>query len=138
MIWAAVSFHSFFFFCWLYTVSPSSAAKNINNLILVLSIWWCSYVKSSLVLLEDGVCYDQCGLLAKPLLAFALLHFVLQDQTRLLLQVSLDFLLLNSSPLWWKGFCACVCVLVVEGLTVFMKPFSFSFFYISVWGIHLD
>ena len=38
--------------------------------------------------------------LGKTLLAFALLHFVLQDQTCLLLQVSLDFLLLNSSPLW--------------------------------------
>ena len=33
----------------------------------------------------------------KPLLAFALLHFVLQSQM-MLLQVSLDFLLLNSSP----------------------------------------
>jgi len=31
-------------------------------------------------------------------LAFALLHFVLQGQTCLLLQVSLDFLLLHSSP----------------------------------------
>ena len=42
-------------------------------------------------------------LLGKTLLAFALLHFVLQDQTCLLFQVSLDFLLLHSSPLWWKG-----------------------------------
>ena len=42
----------------------------------------------------------QCVLLAKlfSLLAFALLHFVLQDQICLLLQVSLDFLLLHSSP----------------------------------------
>ena len=38
----------------------------------------------------------------KTLLAFALLHFVLQGQICLLLQVSLDFLLLHSSPLWWK------------------------------------
>ena len=37
--------------------------------------------------------------LGKTLLAFALLHFVLQSQTCLLLQVSLDFLLLHSSPL---------------------------------------
>ena len=42
--------------------------------------------------------------LGKTLLAFVLLHFVLQGQTCLLLQVSLDFLLLNSSPLWWKGY----------------------------------
>ena len=40
--------------------------------------------------------------LHKTLLAFALLHFVLQGQTCLLLQVSLDFILLHSSPLWWK------------------------------------
>ena len=37
--------------------------------------------------------------LRKTLLAFALLHFVLQGQSWLLLQVSLDFLLLHSSPL---------------------------------------
>ena len=41
--------------------------------------------------------------LGKTLLAFALLHVVLQGQTCLSLQVSLDFLLLHSSPLWWKG-----------------------------------
>ena len=51
----------------------------------------------SLVLLEEGACYDRCVLLAKNLLAFALLHFVLQGQTSLLLQVSLDFLLLHST-----------------------------------------
>ena len=37
--------------------------KDIFNLILVLTIWWCPCVKSSLVLLEEGVCYDQCILL---------------------------------------------------------------------------
>ena len=36
--------------------------------------------------------------LDKALLAFTLLHFVLQGQTYLLLQVSLDFLLLHSNP----------------------------------------
>ena len=44
--------------------------------------------------------WPECSL-GKILLAFALLHFVLQGQTWLLLQVSLDFLLLHSSPLWW-------------------------------------
>ena len=38
-------------------------------------------------------------LLGKTLLAFALLHFVLQGQTCLLLQESLDILLLHSSPI---------------------------------------
>ena len=41
--------------------------------------------------------------LSKILLAFALLYVVLQGQICLLFQVSLDFLLLHSSPLWWKG-----------------------------------
>ena len=50
--------------------------------------------ESSFVLLEEGVCYDQC-----VLLAFALLHSVLQGQICLLLEVFLDFLLLHSSPL---------------------------------------
>ena len=85
----------------LYRASPSLAAKNIINLILVLTIWWCPCVESSLVLLEESVCYDQCVLLAK-LLAFALLHFVLRGQICRLRQLSLDFLLLHSSPLWWK------------------------------------
>jgi len=39
--------------------------------------------------------------LGKTLLAFALLHSVLQGQICLLLQVFLDFLLLHSSPLYW-------------------------------------
>ena len=50
MIWATVS--SWSCFCWLYRVSPSLAAKNIINLILVLTIWWCACVESSLVFLE--------------------------------------------------------------------------------------
>ena len=33
------------------------------------------------------------------MLAFTLFHFVFQGQTYLLLQVSLDFLLLHSNPL---------------------------------------
>ena len=52
--------------------------------------------------------------LGKTLLAFALLHSVFQGQICLLLQVFLDFLLLHSSPLWWKGHH--FWVLVLEGL----------------------
>ena len=115
MMWATIS--SWSCFCWLYRASPSSAAKNIINLISVLTIWWCSCVESSLVLLEEGVFYDQCVLLAK-LLAFALLHFVLQGQTCLLFQVSPDFLLLHSCPVWGKGhfFFFLVLVLGLIGL----------------------
>ena len=57
MIWATVS--SWSCFCWLYRASPSLAAKNIINLILVLAIWWCPPVESSLLLLEEGVSSDQ-------------------------------------------------------------------------------
>ena len=63
MIWAIVS--SWSCFCWLYRASPSLAAKHVINLISVLAIWWCPCVESSPVLLEEGVCYDQCVLLAK-------------------------------------------------------------------------
>jgi len=50
--------------------SPSLAAKNIINLILVLTIWWCLCVESSLVFLEEGVCYVQCIFLAKHYLSW--------------------------------------------------------------------
>ena len=96
MVWATVSSWSCFF--WLYRASPSLAAKNIINLISVVTIWWCPCVESSLLLLEEGVCYDQCIFLAKLLLVFALLHSIFQGQFCLLLQVFLDFLLLHSSP----------------------------------------
>ena len=88
MIWATISSQSCF--CWLYRAFPSLAAKNIIKLIWVLTICWCPCVESSLVLLEEGVSYDQCVLSAK-LLAFALLHSAFRGQTRLLLQASLDF-----------------------------------------------
>ena len=57
MFWVTVS--SWSYFCWLYRASPSLAAKNIINLILLLTIWWCPCVESSLLLLEEVVCYDQ-------------------------------------------------------------------------------
>ena len=107
MIWATV--RSCCCLCWLNRASPYLAAKNIINLISVLTIWWC--VESSLALLEVGVCYD---LLGKTLLSFVFLHFVLQHQTCLLLQMPPDFLLFHSSPLWWKGHP--FLVLVLEGL----------------------
>ena len=63
MIWVTVS--SWSCFGWLYRTSPSLAAKNIISLILVLTIWWCPCIESSLVLLEEGIYYDQCIFLAK-------------------------------------------------------------------------
>ena len=72
MIWATVSSRSCF--CRLCRASPSLTARNIINLISVLTIWWSPCVKSSIVLLEEDVCYDQCVLLAKhcwPLVQFS-------------------------------------------------------------------
>ena len=110
MIWATVCSQSCF--CWLYRASPSLAAKNVINLISVLTIWWCPRAECLLCCMEEGVCYDQC--VSKTLLAFVLLHFVPQGQICLLLQVSLDFLLLHSSFLQWKEHL--LWVLVLEGL----------------------
>ena len=46
MIWVIVSSRSCF--CWLYRASPHLGAKNIINLILVLTIWWRPWVESLL------------------------------------------------------------------------------------------
>ena len=74
--------------------------------------------------------------LGKTLLVFALLHSVFQCQICLLLQVFLDFLLLHSSPLEWKGYL--LGGLVLKGLVGLHRPFNFSFFSITGWGIDLD
>ena len=79
MIWA--TFSSWSCFCWLYRASLSWAAKDIINLILVLTIWWCPGIESSLVLMEDGVYYDQCNLLAK--LCYPLPCFILYSGAKL-------------------------------------------------------
>ena len=52
-------------FHFLYRDSPSLSAKDIMNLISVLTIWWCLSAESSLVLLEEYVPYNQWVLLAK-------------------------------------------------------------------------
>ena len=108
MIWTTVS--SWSYFCWLYRASPSLAAKNIIHFISVLTIWWCPRVKSYLTLLEEGVCLTSAFSWQNSV-SLDLLHFVLQDQIGLLLQVFLDSLLLHSSPLWWKGIFVGVFIL---------------------------
>ena len=60
--------------------------------------------------------------LGKTLLVFALLHSVFQGQISLLLQVFHDFLLLHSSPLYWKRYL--FCVLVLEGLVGLPRTFQ--------------
>ena len=62
--------------------------------------------------------------LGRTLLAFALLHSILQCQICLSLQVFLDFLLLHSSPLWWKGHL--FWVLVLAGLVGLHRTIQFQ------------
>ena len=58
------------------------------------------------------------------LLAFPLLHFVLWGQICLLLQVSLDFLLLYSNLLWWMEHL--FLMLVLEGLVGLHRTSQFQ------------
>ena len=84
-------------FCWLYRASPCSAAKNQSDLgigHLLMSICRVTFYVAERGYLLWPVCS-----LGKTPLAFSQLHFVLQGQICLLLQVFLDFLLLHSSPL---------------------------------------
>ena len=92
MIWATVSFWSCF--CWLYRASPSLAAKNIGVGHLVMAM--CKGF--SCVAGRGCLLWPVCSL-GKILIAFALLHSVLQGHIYLLLQVFLDFLLLLQSPI---------------------------------------
>ena len=82
-------------------------------MILVLTILWCPCVVFSCVVGRGCFLWPVCSL-GKTLLALALLHFVLQGQTCLLPQVSLEFLFLHFSALWWKGHL--FGVLVLKGL----------------------
>ena len=112
MVWATVSSQSCF--CWLYRASPSLAAKNdfsIDHLMMS---------KIHLLYCWKRV-FAMCSAFSwQNLLAFVLLHFILQGQTcLLLLQVSLDFLLLHSSPLWYEGHL--FCLLVLKGLVGFPR-----------------
>ena len=109
MIWATVL--SLSCFCWLYSFFIFGC-KNYNDFIIHHLVMSMCRVFSCVV--GRGCLLWPVHSLGKTLLAFALLHFVLQGQTCLLLQVSLDFLFLHSSPLWWKGHLW--QVLVLEGL----------------------
>ena len=131
MIWAMISSHSCFSDCtellhlWL-------KKYNQSILISVLTVWWCPCVVFSCVV-GRGYLLWLVHSLGKTLVAFALLHSVLQGQIFLLLQVLLDFLLLHSSPLWLKGhFWG---VLILEGLVGLQRTFNFSFFCIIGRGI---
>ena len=130
MIWGTVSSQSCF--CWLDRAFPSLAAKNIINLILLLTIWWLSMCRVFSCVVGNGktlLCYWENSV------SLCLLYFVLQVQTYLLLQVSLDFLLLHSSPLWWKGHL--FLVLILEGLAGLHRTVQLHLLWHYWWGYRL-
>ena len=80
--------------------------EHIVNLMMVLTIWWLPCVESPLLCCWKKV-FTMTSVFSWQ--NSVSLHFVLQGQTCLLLQVSLGFLILHSNPLSWKGgFCVCV------------------------------
>ena len=84
MVWATVS--SWSCFCWLYRAYPALAAKNIINLISVLTIWWCPCVEPSSCVVGRGCLLWPVHSLGKTLLAFVLLHSIHQGIICLLSQ----------------------------------------------------
>ena len=112
MIWATVS--SWSCVCWLYRASPSLGCKEYNQSDFGIDHLVMSMCRVFSCVVGRGCLLWPVHSLGQTLLAFALLYFVLQGQICLLLQVSLDFLLLHSSPWWWKGHL--FGVLVLEGL----------------------
>ena len=137
MVWAIVSSRSCF--CWLYSAASSAPAKNIINLISVLTIWCCPGAELSLVLLEEGVCYDQCILLAKlcyPEPCFILYKAKLACFRYLLTSYFCILVLCDEKNIFFLGG---GWVLVLEDLVgLFTELFSFRFFRITGWGIYLD
>ena len=73
--------------------------------------------------------------LGKTLLAFAVLHSVLQGQICLLFMYFLTFYFCIPVPFNEN---TSFFYLVLEVLLVFIEPLNFSFFSISGWGIDLD
>ena len=112
MIWATVSSWSCFCFCiellhlWLQRICIQSDFVVDHLVMSTCRVFSC--------VVGRGCLFWPVHSLGKTLLAFALLNSVLQGQICLLLQVFLVFLLLHSSPLYWKGHP--FWVLVLEGL----------------------
>ena len=132
MIWATVSSRSCF--CWLYRASPSLAAKDIINLILILTIWWCPCVESSLVLLEEAFAVTSVFSWQNSV-SLCPASSVLQDQ----ISLSSRYFLTSYSCIWvpYNEKDIFFGVLVLEGL-VNLPMKKRSFFSITGWGIDLD
>ena len=81
-------------------------------LYLMLTIWWCPCVESSLVLLVEGVCYDRCIFLAK--FCYTLPCFTLYSKANLTVTVPFSWVLVHKmfycalwesvSPVLWRFY----------------------------------
>ena len=133
MIWSTVGCRSCF--CWLYEASPCLAAKNIINLIFLLTIWWYPGVDSCLGFLEIDVCYNHCFLFTKP--CYLLPCIILYSKAKLACYSG--YLLISyfafQSPMMKMIFFWCLFYWV---LLVFIELVNFSFFGLSGRGIDLD
>ena len=101
-------------FCWLYRASPFLGCKEYNQSASGIDHLVMSMCRAFSCVVGRGCLLWPVRSLGRTLSAFALLHSVLQAQTCLLLQMFPDYLLLHSSPLWWKRHL--FGVLVLEGL----------------------
>ena len=88
------------------------------------------------MLLEEGVCYDQCVLLAK--LYQSLPCFILYPKAKFACYPRYFLTSYFCIPVPYNEKGISFWVLVLEGLIVFIEPFNFSFFSINAWGIDLD
>ena len=93
-------------------------------------------VESSLVLLEEGVCYDQCILLAKLYQLFPC--FILHSKAKFACYSRCYLTSYFCIPVLYNEkdiFFGCQFYKVLQ---VFIEPFNFSFFSITGWGIDLN
>ena len=97
------------YFCCLYRASLSLAAKNITNLIPILTIWWCPYVELSRVVWRGGGLTSSVKLIVmyipwgRTRILFSSLHYFLIASLCLFVFFCLFFTIFYFTILYW--FC---------------------------------
>ena len=87
------------------------------------------------MLLKEGVCYDQCVLLAK-LLAFA--RFIPYSKAKFACYSKCLLTSYICIPVPYKEKVICLCVLILEGLIGLHKTVQLQLLQHYCWGIGLD
>ena len=109
MIWATINARSCF--CWLYRTSSPLATKNTISLILVSTIWGCVCVE---LCCWKRVCAVTSVFSCQNSVSLCPGSFYIPKANLACYSRYLDFPLLYSNPLWWKG--RLFLALVLEGL----------------------